>query len=266
LQNSQPVIDYSETTAHAPDESHAYRTFACKHCGAVHAYVALSRCSDRTCTQCRKKDFYRLLRAYKPFVAGLQAHDVRLVTLTLKNTTVLEGTVDRLRKAWKKLVRRQPYRTIWRGGAYAIECVNKGQGWHVHLHVLVEGSYVVQQQLVQDWLALTGDSYIVDLRPCTHPEGALRYILKYLLKAPTVEEGREEYNAVLKGKRLIQAWGSWYGQQTPDEEEPKLVCAGCGQSAWIVIIRPLDQPPADPQAYQAYRKLMRFADIEVRAG
>ena len=65
----------------------------------------------------------------------------------------LEGTVDRLRKAWKKLVRRQPYRTIWRGGAYAIECVNKGQGWHVHLHVLVEGSYVVQQQLVQDGLA-----------------------------------------------------------------------------------------------------------------
>ena len=42
----------------------------------------------------------------------------------------LEGTVDRLRKAWKKLVRRQPYRTIWRGGAYAIECVNNPTTTH----------------------------------------------------------------------------------------------------------------------------------------
>jgi hypothetical protein len=161
------------------------------------------------------------------------------VTLTLKNTEYLEGTVDRLRKAWKKLLRREPYRSLWHGGAYAIECVNKGRGWHVHLHALVEGGYIAQEQLVEDWLALTGDSFIVHLEACHEAEGGLRYILKYLLKAPTVEEGREEYNAVLKGKRLIQAFGSWYGQQTTadeDEETPHLVCEVCGESAWLVII------------------------------
>jgi hypothetical protein len=116
--------------------------------------VALARCGDRTCVECRKKDFYRLLRSYRPYVATLQDHQLKLVTLTLKNTAYLEGTVDRLRKAWKKLLRRGPYRTLWHGGAYAIECVNKGRGWHVHLHALVEGGYIAQEQLVQDWLAL----------------------------------------------------------------------------------------------------------------
>ena len=60
-----------ETTAHCPDEdaistryTHAYRTFGCKHCTAVHEYVALARCGDRTCGQCRQVDYWRLYNAY----------------------------------------------------------------------------------------------------------------------------------------------------------------------------------------------------------
>ena len=51
-----------ETTAHQSEEGlqegagaaiyrHAYRTFGCKHCTAVHEYVALARCGDRMCPE-----------------------------------------------------------------------------------------------------------------------------------------------------------------------------------------------------------------------
>ena len=130
----------------------------------MHKYVALARCGDRTCTECRLKDFYRLYNAYAPQITKLGKHGLKLVTLTQKNRESLEGCVEDLREAWKKLRRRTPYKDIWYGGLYAVEAVNKGRGWHVHLHVLVEGGYVSQRLLAADWQELTGDSCIVDIR------------------------------------------------------------------------------------------------------
>ena len=113
----------------------------------MHAYVALARCGDRTCTACRLKDFYRLYNAYAPQLQKLGKHGLKLVTLTQKNRESLEGCVDDLRDAWKKLRRREPYKDVWHGGLYAVEAVNKGRGWHVHLHVLVQGGYISQRLL-----------------------------------------------------------------------------------------------------------------------
>jgi hypothetical protein len=85
-----------ETTAHQPEEglqerpgstryTHAYRTFGCKHCTTVHEYVALARCGDRTCPECRAVDYYRLLEAYTPGIQRVGKHGLKLVTLTQKN-------------------------------------------------------------------------------------------------------------------------------------------------------------------------------------
>ena len=49
-----------------------------------------------------------------------------------------------------------------------------------------------QGQLVNDWLALTGDSFIVHMEACQEPDASLRYILMYLLTSPTVTGGKEE--------------------------------------------------------------------------
>jgi hypothetical protein len=263
-----------ETTAHQPEGlqdgagdaiyRHAYRTFGCKHCTAVHAYVALARCGDRTCTECRVKDFYRLYNAYAPQMTQLGKHGLKLVTLTQKNRESLEGAVDDLREAWKKLRRRTPYNESWQGGLYAVEAVNKGRGWHVHLHVLVEGGYVSQGLLARDWQELTGDSWIVDIREVDALYG-LKYTLKYLKKAPTISGHVDEYNEVLKGTRLVQAWGSWYGEVQVKEEEdtPKLVCAVCGHSEWMVI---LQQPEMSLEAFRAQREVLAFFDARARAG
>jgi len=89
--------------------------------------------------------------------------------------------------------------------------------------------------------------------------------LKYLKKAPTVSGHEAEYNEVLKGTRLVQAWGSWYGEvrAKEDDEGPKLVCAVCGHSAWIVIVQKVEM---SLEAFRAKREVLAFFDEKARAG
>ena len=63
------------------------------------------------------KDFYRLYNAYAPQITKLGKHGLKLVTLTQKNRGSLEGCVEDLREAWKKLRRRTPYKEAWQGGS-----------------------------------------------------------------------------------------------------------------------------------------------------
>ena len=60
-------------------------TFGCKHCTTVHEYVALARCGDRTCPECRQVDYHRMVKAYAPQLQKLGKHGLKLVTLTQKN-------------------------------------------------------------------------------------------------------------------------------------------------------------------------------------
>ena len=97
--------------------------------------------------------------------------------------SLLVGCIEDLKEAWKKLRRRAPYKEVWQGGLYTIEVVNKGRGWHVHLHILVEGGYVSQRLLAADWKELTGD-YIVDIREVEAIYG---------LKSPVSSNGTENW-------------------------------------------------------------------------
>ena len=90
-------------------------------------------------------------------------------------------------------------------------------------------------------------------------------LIKYVKKAPTVSGHAAEYNEVLKGTRLVQAWGGWYGQvrAKEDDEAPKLVCAVCGHSEWIVILQKAD---VSLEEFKARRAAKTGGDAEARAG
>ncbi|GAH95157.1 unnamed protein product [marine sediment metagenome] len=213
-------------------EGHNFITLYCNHCGYEHDVML--RCGDRTCPVCRENEFYRLFDGYKVAIEGKIG--LKSVTLTLKNVPQggLEGTIDRLRASFNTLRRREPYATLWKGGIYALEIVNKGRGWNVHAHLIIEGAYIPQKTLSADWLSITGDSRIVDIRYVRKAEGALWHMLKYVMKPPTVgsSENKAEYNRVLKGRRLIHAWGTWWGQFVLANTSVFL-CPRCGNPHWM---------------------------------
>ena len=215
---------------------HKFVSFVCKTC--FYYYKTTLHCSDRTCFQCRKRDYQRLLSLYKPFLTSKSR--LRFLTLTLRyRTGVLpQARIIRIRKSFKKLF--SLYRATMLGGFYSIEAKQTSRGWNVHIHILYEGAYIPQPTIKSDWLNITGDSYIVFVE-ATKPElggslGGFRYILKYLIKEPTDGSYAQNaiYNKAFKGTRLLSAFGTWYKETKI--KIPRLVCPKCGDTNWLIIV------------------------------
>jgi hypothetical protein len=220
--------------------AYVHRFFRLKCAGGPcsNARIIRSRCGRRTCPDCRLLDYFRLRDLYGPALDMLQAP--KLLTLTLRNVPILSrGTVAHLRCCMKKLWKF--YGPRIRGGIYALEAVNTGRGWHVHAHAVIDADYLDQAELSRVWLRITGDSQIVHIRQAYSPQGALKYILKYLSKPPAVPEGLlGAYETALKGVRLLHPFGRLFGWAAP---RVRRACHQCGGTVWRLISLWTEWPP-----------------------
>jgi hypothetical protein len=143
--------------------------------------------------------------------------EIRLVTLTLrKSARSLTEDVDRLYAGFTKLRRRRLWSRGQKGGVFFIEIKRRrgDDGWHVHLHVLSEGTWISKKDLASTWREITGDSFIVDVKFCESGEDAARYVAKYASKGvhgscyhdhSILREAME----AIKGRRLVGKFGCW---------------------------------------------------------
>ncbi len=160
----------------------------------------------------------------------------KLLTLTLVNKNYLSREdVSGLRRSFSKLMRRKFYKNRILGGLYVIEITNKGRGWNIHLHALIDTlpgnqGFLPQSQISKDWLDITKDSWIVDVRTADNPRKGLSYLLKYFIKPPNINGKNSIYNDVLKRSRLIQTFGSLYGSRP---EKLIMTCEKCGGIYWM---------------------------------
>ena len=212
--------------------SHRTLTLYCHDCQTPK--VVTLKCSKRSCVDCRKRVYWKLCKGWEPLVIWMD--HPKLLTLTVRNLTyITRDDIKRIRSQFIRLLRRKYYAVRIKGGLYAIELVNKGRGWNLHIHALIEtvhGSmgYVAWQHLSKDWLSITGDSMIIHIEDAGTARAALKYILKYFVKAPEVSGQEDEYDRVMKGFRLIQTFGNCFGTQP---ERARLTCSACGGSWWV---------------------------------
>ena len=97
------------------------------------------------------------------------------VTLTVRNGDDLKERFNHLKDSFKTY---QSRRRDWlkkgrgynefckaHGIVYAYEITNNGKGWHPHLHmILLVDDWIDKDKLSAEWYAITGDSFIVDVR------------------------------------------------------------------------------------------------------
>lgn len=160
-----------------------------------------------------------------------------MITLTIKNTPDLASGFNALRRAEKRLKQSgrdaakgkgvSEYAKV-KGSLAAYEFTKKDEGdWHPHIHILaLADSYIDQKALSDQWLALTGDSFIVDIRKIRgilnsgglDIASAMMEVCKYSLKFHdmTLEDTWTAYN-VLRGKRLVNPSGLLRGVEMPDD-------------------------------------------------
>jgi hypothetical protein len=166
-----------------------------------------------------------------------------LITFTIKNQDDLALAFKHLKGSLKTLVDRRraflhgkkrnaTYTELTKvlGAVYTFEVTNKGQGWHPHIHMIALCEETPSQvQLREEWHAITGDSYIVDVTPFRIPESpseallpseidAFIEVFKYAVKFSDLSlQNNWEAYTVLKGQRLMGSLGLFRSVNVPEE-------------------------------------------------
>lgn len=151
-----------------------------------------------------------------------------LVTLTVKDGDDLNERFKHLHKGQRELWKRKQ-----RGRGSALDGVagavwsyeikrGKGSGlWHPHLHMIALAETMPdQQQLAAEWHNITGDSFIVDVRPISqeNPAEGFMEVFKYAVKfSDQPPQDTLQAWLALKGKRLLASSGCFRGVPEPED-------------------------------------------------
>lgn len=151
-----------------------------------------------------------------------------LVTLTVKDGPDLAERFKHLHKGQRELWMRKhrgrgsPLDGV-QGAVWSYE-VKRGAGsgqWHPHLHMIALAEHEPDQaELAAEWQNITGDSFIVDVRPIEQADPASGFIevFKYAVKFSD-QQPADTVHAyeTLMGKRLIGSAGCFRGVDVPED-------------------------------------------------
>lgn len=205
------------------------RFFICGSCKQVHRItLGCHRRFDSLCPSCAKKWRIKMRNKYRHGINNMRGQ-LRFLTLTLyyQKTPLDMPANNRLNDLWHLkneffhiLRNRINERT---GKPYYIGAWCGCMEPPNHLHIVFEGDWIPQHEMVEIWQSLTGDSFIVDIRPVDSPGRASHYVTKYITKTKEWEEFGFDFDR-LKSLRICQSWGLDIGT-VPDRES---ICP-CGK-------------------------------------
>jgi hypothetical protein len=198
-----------------------------------------SGCHDRfclPCAQCRSRLIARRV------IGKIKGSEARFLTLTLRTgAEPLTDSLDRLYTSFAALRRSHLWRARVSGGVAFLEIkwMPETQRWHPHLHILVQGLFIPHADLKAEWLRVTRDSTVVDIRLARNHAKVGEYVTKYASKPFNSsflhEQDRlDEAVLALKGRRLATTFGDWRGYRLtlPDDDREWHVLGTLQQVAW----------------------------------
>lgn len=183
------------------------------------------------CSLCAIRRGAKYLKAYLVRFQVLQEQNPKLlpylVTLTVKDGPDLGERFKHLHKSQRALwMRKNRGRgSVLDGVAGAVWSyeVKRGEGsgvWHPHLHMIALAESIPDQvQLATEWQNITGDSFIVDVRPINQEDPASGFIevFKYAVKFSEQSPADTVHAWVtLASKRLIGSSGAFIGVEVPE--------------------------------------------------
>ena len=189
------------------------------------------------CPMCAIRRGAKMVKAYLARFEAIIADDSRLkpylVTLTVKNGEDLSERFRHLHSAMGRMT--QARRSYQRGRGPHVEFAKALGGvasyefkrgkhsglWHPHCHAVWlcrEAPDAVK--LSEEWHRVTGDSYIVDVRPIdqTDPVAGFLEVFKYAVKFSDLPLADNwEGWKTLAGRRLVTSFGTFYGTDVPTD-------------------------------------------------
>lgn len=216
----------------ATDKTHAWRHYFCGHCGfELDAPIS---CGDRFCNVCGWGPRLRARDRMSGLIAAarrLSPRPLRFVTLTTLDCHDLPDGVRAITAAFRRLRASCWWRNRVAGGIYVVEATAQPEGWHVHIHAIVQCDYLPQRSLSAKWKAITG-APIVYVQLVKNGDAPVSYLTKYLSKAACPDARRRECAVGLRGARLFSPFGSWHNIKI---SVPRRVCTcpSCHANDWV---------------------------------
>lgn len=183
-----------------------------------HYRLAGSACHDRFCIPCAHERS-RVIAAN--VIEAIGNREIRFVTITIKSESMtLRNSLQKLYSCFSALRRRAIWhRSVFGGIAFLELTYNRDlKRWHPHLHCLVDGTWIDGKALRSAWYAITGDSFIIDIRRPANNKTVASYVAKYASKPFNTTFLRDpdlldEAVIALKGRKLCLSFGRWRGLQ-----------------------------------------------------
>ena len=222
-----------EMAKHLRDCQEVNRQCICIHCATV--FYIQDRCRSRVCPLCSYGESKKRGDWIEAMCRGMKFP--KMLTLTMPRWTKdpAEG-IKRLRTCWN-LLRGEKCMDKVRGGVYQIELKPKDNGWHVHMHAILDCPFLPYQHVFSAWRQILKVPFVsIDIRAATTPQEQ-HYVAKYAAKAADYEGDIPQVVAwwrATKGQRLFATFGEWYNKQPPESPEGQeqvgksFVCPHCG--------------------------------------
>ncbi len=234
----------------------------CTCCGITHRVER--RCDRKWCPACQRALAARTSLRYEAIVEAIEWP--LFVTLTTPNYT--DHTVDfvrHVRQSFSRMRRLRWFRKKVRGGVASIEVSNRGNGWHPHIHALMDCRWLAVEtpqpgprlnadawhkraraacaEVAEQWslcLRRTGNVHV--RRVFGRDDGSsgpiTKEVLKYSVAGSDLLDCPDELAPLIRmldGCRLVTSWGTMYGH--PAAKRPRsagLPCESCGAiGAWL---------------------------------
>lgn len=225
----------------------------CPSCGGRHLHPY--SCGHKACGRCAGVQRWKKVAKLWPLVKGFK--EPRFLTLTFKNRAHLTPEWRRKQFAtFRKFLKNRFIADHLEGGVWCWEVTYNRvtKTWHPHFHILFDGKWTKHEEIKKIWFALTGDSFIVDVRDVQGEGdegklGALRETVKYITKAVSIADDEkllEEFLTATKNMRRIGLFGKCHGYKPPAPPPtdkrfwhvnpftgrgPKPIGCGCGYEA-----------------------------------
>jgi hypothetical protein len=181
------------------------------------------RCGLPFCPDCWIAKSERELRRNLPKLLQALKGNPKLMVMSATLTEKSDAERD-LKAGCKKVkvdlktLRRRDIFDNCVGGFGRIENTKTDKGWHPHLHAtLLLKKPIPQDQLSKEWLDVTGDSKVVDIRKVSDLTESLLRTLTYPFKPADMKKlGKQEIEEMLamKGERLGVSFGVLFGLET----------------------------------------------------
>lgn len=225
-------------------EDHGFRTLTCMHCGQRIRVPIL--CSNRWCPECSyirtrliRHRLTWLLQSHQP----PSGYGYKMLTLTIRSSNDLSAMIDKLLKSFRRLRQRRWFSYYCRGGATVVEVTHTEQGWHAHIHAVIESRYIPWEKLRYEWEDITGSTGVYIQRIPT--KALVGYVTKYLTKTSLPESLHDLASDALRKRRLFQPFGCFVAiYKTPPL--PRAHCKECGAAVFGILeyeIPALARPP-----------------------